>query len=130
MIQFLNDSITQFSESELALRAAESLRTGNLAEAERLCRKALASDASHPVACYVQGSLFDQRGQKSQAIAFLRRALERDPNNSGLHHYLGVVLSSVNKSAPAEICLREAVRLNPMDPQGPGKPCSDSPCPE
>ena len=40
--------MTQFSESKLASQAAESLRAGNLTEAERLCREALASDASHP----------------------------------------------------------------------------------
>ena len=113
MIQFLNDSI----ESELASQAADSLRTRNLAEAERLCLEALATDATHPVACFVQGRLFDQRGQKTQAIDFLRRALERDPNNSGLHHYLGVVLGSVGESTPAEISLCEAVRLNPTDPE-------------
>ena len=112
MIQFLNDSI----ESDLASQAADSLRTGNLTEAQRLCREALASDARHPVACFVQGSLFDRMGQKSQAIAFLRRALERDPNNSGLHHYLGVILGGVGESIPAEIYLCEAVRLNPTDP--------------
>jgi len=109
--------MTQFYESKLALQAAESLRAGNLAEAQRLCREALTSDASHPVACFVQGSLFDRRGQKSEAIDFLRRALERDPNNSGLHHYLGVVLGGVGETTPAEISLREAVRLNPTDPE-------------
>ena len=117
MIQFLNDSTSQFPESELALQAAESLRAGNLTEADRLCREVLANDASHPVACFVQGSLFDRRGQKSEAITFLRRALERDQSNSGLHHYLGVVLGSVNESTSAETSLREAVRLNPTDPE-------------
>lgn len=109
--------MTQFSESELAVQAAESLRTGNLAEAERLCRQVLASDAGHPVACFVQGSLFDRRGQKSEAIAFLRQALEHDPGNAGLHHYLGVVLGGVNERSLAELSLCEAVRLNPADPE-------------
>lgn len=109
--------MVQSCEFELASQAAESLRSGNLAEAERLCRKALASDASHPVACFVQGSLFEQRGEKSQAIAYFRRALERDPSNSGLHHYLGVVLGSVNESRPAEASLSEAARLNPTEPE-------------
>jgi len=108
--------MTQFSESELALHAAESLRTGNLAEAE-LCQEVLASDASHPVACFVQGSLFDRKGQKTEALVFLRQALERDPENAGLHHYLGVVLGSVNESSLAERSLREAVRLNLTDPE-------------
>jgi tetratricopeptide (TPR) repeat protein len=107
--------IIQSLESELALQATDSLRNGNLAEAERLSQEALASDASHPMACFVQGSLFDQRGQKFEAIGFLRRALERDPGNSGLHHYLGVVLHSIKESTPAETSLREAVRLNPTD---------------
>ena len=101
----------------LASQAAESLRTGNLTAAERLCREVLASDAGHPVACFVQGSLLDRSGQKSQAITFLRRALERDPNNSGLHHYLGVVLGGVGESTQAEISLCEAVRLKPTDPE-------------
>ncbi len=57
------------------------------------------------MACFVQGSLLDRRGQKSEAITFLRRALERDPGNSGLHHYLGVVLGSVGESTLAEISL-------------------------
>jgi len=43
--------------------------------------------------------------------------LARDPNNAGLHHYLGVVLGSVSESIPAEISLLEAVRLNPTDPE-------------
>ena len=109
--------MTQFSQSELASNAVESLRIGNLVEAERLCHEVFATDASHPVACFVQGRLLDGRGQKSEAIAFLRQALERDPNNSGLHHYLGVVLGSANESTPAEASLLEAVRLNPTDPE-------------
>jgi tetratricopeptide (TPR) repeat protein len=107
----------QSLEFELALQAAESLRTGNLAEAERLCQQVLVNDASHPVACFVQGSLFDRRGQKSEAITVLQQALERDPCNAGLHHYLGVVLASLNEGSRAERSLREAIRLNPTDPE-------------
>jgi len=107
----------QSLESQLALNAVENLRIGNLVEAERLCREVLAADASHPVACFVQGRLLDGRGQKSEAIAFLRQALDRDPSNSGLHHYLGVVLGSVSESTPAERSLLEAVRLSPTDPE-------------
>ena len=117
MAQSLNSPMIQSPESALALQAAESLRTGNLAEAERLCHEVLVNDASHPVACFVQGSLFDRRGQKSEAITFLQQALERDPCNAGLHHYLGVILASVKEASLAERSLREAIRLNPTDPE-------------
>lgn len=105
------------SESDLATRAAENLRIGNLAEAERLCREVLASDASHPVACFVQGCLFERQGQKSLAVTSLRQALQRDPGNAGLHHYLGVLLAGVNEGPLAVRSLDEAVRLNPSDPE-------------
>ncbi len=105
----------QSLESELASNAVESLRIGNLVEAERLCREVFATDASHPVACFVQGRLLDARGQKSEAIAFLRQALERDPSNSGLHHYLGVVLGSASESTPQRLpSLRQFASIQPI----------------
>ena len=119
MARWFNDNrpMTQVSEHELALTAIENLRIGNLVEAERLCQEVFATDASHPVACFVKGRLLDGKGQKSEAIAFLRQALERDPSNSGLHHYLGVMLGSARESSRAEMSLLEAVRLNPADPE-------------
>jgi tetratricopeptide (TPR) repeat protein len=102
---------------EVALQAAECLNGGNFAEAERLSREVLSGDASHPVACFVQGRLLDAGGHTSEAILLLRRALERDPSNAGLHHYLGALLTSAGDSPQAELSLREAARLNPTDPE-------------
>jgi tetratricopeptide (TPR) repeat protein len=96
--------------------AMSAYRAGNLAEAERLCRKIIASDpqcfdAVHLLAV-VQASL----GQREKAIASYDRAISLRPNDAALFSNRGVVLKDLKRFGEALASFDRALAIEPRMP--------------
>jgi tetratricopeptide (TPR) repeat protein len=86
---------------------------GRLSEAEALCRKALAIDATHFDALHLLGVVQQQTGDGSGAVASLEKAIAVAPGNWSAHSNLGLAYLAVNRLDQAEASLRKAVALRP-----------------
>ena len=86
---------------------------GNLAEAERLFRSAVAADPSYAEAYSNFGHLLQQRGRPKEAIAVLRRAIELKPGHAAAHFNLGNAFKQCGRSDEALAAYRRVVALKP-----------------
>jgi Flp pilus assembly protein TadD len=92
-------------------------QTGNLQQAEALCRQILQAEPGHAGALQLLGLLAYQAGRHEVAIAHLRQALALNPADAGCQFKLAVVLMSQGQTAEAIACYRQVLRLNPEHDQ-------------
>lgn len=62
-----------------------------------------------------QGNVFDDDGQRAQAIQEWERAVQLDPEHGGAHYNLGLAYADDGKTEFALFELRQAVKLDPFD---------------
>ncbi|HWY88356.1 MAG TPA: tetratricopeptide repeat protein [Gemmataceae bacterium] len=98
--------------SELFTTALAHHQSGNLQQAEALCREVLQAEPAHAQAHQLLGLLAHRAGHHEVAIALLRRAVGLNPDEPNCHFDLGAVLASRARIAEAVACYREALRLN------------------
>ena len=88
-------------------------RAGRLAEAERLYRGILTTDANHFPVLFMLGILQAQRGDFPEAERLLGRAVELNPNDIGVRFNYGNVLLRLNRLDDAFTSFGKALALNP-----------------
>ena len=93
--------------------AIAALRAGNAAQAEQLCRQALAQDQRDFDALHVLGVIHAQRQQYDEAEKLMRAALAVDPNMPPCLHNYGNVLSRLKRYEEAIRCYRQALARAP-----------------
>lgn len=91
----------------------EAHRTGNMALAESCYRAALAAKSDHADACALLGIVVGARGDVAQAMAFVDRAVEIDPQAGLLHFHRGTVLMAAQQLPEAITAFRRAATLQP-----------------
>lgn len=69
----------------LALR---HLQAGDLARAERVCKKALKREPRNPQAMYLMGVIVHHRGRPTEALNLLEKAAQRQPDNPDCQYNL------------------------------------------
>jgi tetratricopeptide (TPR) repeat protein len=84
---------------------------GDLAEAERLFRRALALSDKHFYAYYDLGRLLVKARRYEEALPLLRRGAEIKPDNAGVHYQQFIALSRLKRAAEAERALAVFKRL-------------------
>jgi Tfp pilus assembly protein PilF len=88
-------------------------RAGELAEAERLYRRALELAPEHADAIHLLGMLAFQRGDLDGAAATIRRAIALHPAAASYHSNLGNVLQALGELDEAAASYRQALTLRP-----------------
>src|SRR5439155_6880138 len=104
--------------SELTLHEAIRLglreqQGGNLREAERLYRHALAIDANHPDALHLLGIVAHQSGDDRAALELIRRAIAARPDIAAFHNNLGNILKRLRQLPEAIAAYERALELAP-----------------
>ena len=95
-----------------ALRAAsECHRSGDLGEAESICRQILVADAADADALYLLGMVHYGRGELPQAARLIERAIAARPENPLYHYNLGSVYRALHLRAEAAECYWRATTL-------------------
>jgi len=91
--------------------AAYHFRTGQIAEAERLCRDVLTFDRDHTDAHHLLGMIAFRVGRHDAAIELIGRALALNGRNADGHFNLAQVLRAVGRLDEAAVHLAQATEL-------------------
>jgi tetratricopeptide (TPR) repeat protein len=95
-------------------QAALHEQSGDLEQAEQLCRQILRVDPANADAHHLLGLVTQRIGTREAGIALIRQAIALDPFQAAYHSNLGVALHKQGQMAEAIACYREALRLNPQ----------------
>ena len=101
---------------QLLLAAQALIQARNLPGAIARCREALVLEPSNAQARALVGACQLELGQTEEAIATAKLGLAAAPDSVPLHRVLGLAAAARNEFFLADQHLREAVRLNPIDP--------------
>jgi len=94
-------------------KALENQRAGNFAEAERLCREALAGNARDADAAHLLGLIALQTERAALAIESLQKAVALNGSVATFHSNLGWALRANGRLEEAVACFRKAIALKP-----------------
>jgi predicted O-linked N-acetylglucosamine transferase (SPINDLY family) len=92
--------------------AVRHFRAGNLAEAERLCRKICSTVPDHAATFHLLGMVAHQRGRED-AADLIGRAVALAPDSAEMHNDFGVVLGAHGRVAEAVASFSRATEINP-----------------
>lgn len=93
--------------------ALAAFRAGQVAEADRLCRNALALEARHAGSLHLRGVIAARNGRYEQARSLIAKAIEVDGAVPDFHNSLGITLGSLGRRADAIDSYRRAIALAP-----------------
>ena len=88
---------------------------GNVAAAEREWRATLEANPANAIVLNNLGLVMSKEKRFPEAVAFFRRAMRRKPNYTDPHLNLGSVLRQMGDDSQAELQLRAAVALSPLN---------------
>jgi tetratricopeptide (TPR) repeat protein len=97
----------------LANLAAIQLERGNLADAEKNVKKALAGTPDDAYSLSILGYVKFRQEKYDEALDALSRAAKLNPQSAEIQNYLGVTLSHKGLRGPAETALRKAITIDP-----------------
>jgi tetratricopeptide (TPR) repeat protein len=93
--------------------AWQQFRLGRTSDAETRCVDVLTHRGDDPAALFLLASIWEQRGQYTEAVGLLRRAIARAPLVAEYHLNLGAILGRLGNFDDSVAALREAIRLRP-----------------
>ena len=99
--------------SDTLQSALAHARSGNLAEAEKLCENLLAQPAVEPEARHLLGVIRNIQLRYAEAEPLLRQAVAEQPAIAKYHSNLGNALRGLERLDEAEACYRQALALDP-----------------
>ncbi|NOT61597.1 MAG: tetratricopeptide repeat protein [Acidobacteria bacterium] len=104
------DAIVQMVLSSVQLQA------GNLNEAEKAARQALALDATNPSSTLQLASVLDRNRKNDEAEKLLRDLMQRAPDNATVLNNLGYALAERGEKLPEALALIErALTIEPLN---------------
>jgi protein O-GlcNAc transferase len=92
--------------------AFKEYQTGNLQQAENICKNLLKNHPDNAEALYLLGIIYFQRGDYDSAINYIQRTLKFN-NNADAYHILGLSFQQKRQLDKAIRYYRKAVQLNP-----------------
>src|SRR5258707_11658060 len=99
------NAMTNKADAEAAANlfalAVQQHRAGNLAEAERIYREALARDPNHFDSLHLLGIIGQQSGRYDLAVDMIGRAVALNESSATFHNNLAQALPVVGRSADA-----------------------------
>jgi tetratricopeptide (TPR) repeat protein len=91
-------------------------RAGRSREAERACRRILATEPQHARALHLLALIADRAGRKADAVGLAQRAAACAPDDAVIQHSLGDLLLSRGNGADAIAAYERARALDPGSP--------------
>jgi tetratricopeptide (TPR) repeat protein len=101
--------------TESIKKVGRLIATGQLDEAERICRNALADGAPDAISYINLGHIAYQKRSFDEAIGFLEAALAIDPDSSPALYNLGVISDQSGDLDAAESYYRRAIAADPQN---------------
>jgi protein O-GlcNAc transferase len=97
----------------LVAMAAQALGSGNLPEAQALCRRVLDRDPENPDALHLFAVLALRAGNGAAALKHLKAAVKAAPERADIQNNLGNALTSLGRSEEAAAAFARAAEMNP-----------------
>jgi tetratricopeptide (TPR) repeat protein len=94
-------------------RAVRYHQTGQLEQAEIICRKILASHPDQPDALHLLGVIAHQTGNHRVSLSLITKAIQKNPENPQYFCSIGDVLNDNNQITDAISSYRKALHLKP-----------------
>lgn len=107
------DKADAAAAANLFALAVQQHQAGNLAEAERIYREALARDPNHFDSLHLLGIIGQQTGRYDLAIDMIGRAVALNESSATFHNNLAEALRVAGRHAEAATHARRAVELEP-----------------
>jgi tetratricopeptide (TPR) repeat protein len=111
----LLDDLAAQGDTAATLAAAQSFqRVERYTDSIPMLERLTAREPGSPVAHFLLGAAYDRTGQRSKALAELRRVLQIDPDFPAALNYLGYALAEAKESLDEALTLvQRAVALEP-----------------
>jgi predicted TPR repeat methyltransferase len=90
-----------------------SLRSGQIDDAETICRKILEVAPDHPDATHYLGIVEHKNGRTAEGLALIRRSLELAPAQPDWHSNFGILLQAQDDLEGAIESFRQALTIDP-----------------
>jgi predicted O-linked N-acetylglucosamine transferase (SPINDLY family) len=94
--------------------AIEHYTSGDLQQAENICKKILKKKSNSADALHILGVIYSQRGLQNLAIQYINKALQIDPNFIDAYNNLGNIYQTMQQFDDAILYYQKALRLNPI----------------
>lgn len=99
--------------NEAMYLAVQSLRAGDLEQAERIFKEILKIQPDNADALQLLGVIFYQNGSYNAAMEYMEKALLYAPANADVHNNLGIILQSKGQFDESIACYQKALQLRP-----------------
>lgn len=99
--------------SDALAEALKCQQTGQLSQAEKLCRQLLAADSMQPDAWHILGIVMGQMGRKELAVQYLKETLRLKPDLAEGYINLGNALREAGRLPEAETAYKKCLELRP-----------------
>jgi tetratricopeptide (TPR) repeat protein len=99
--------------NNLIQSAFDQYKSGNLEQAESICRGILEAEPDNAEAYHLLGLVFYRLGDYRKALKNVRKAVRLDESNADAFFDLGNILQEEGQTAKAITNYRKAVKLNP-----------------
>src|SRR5262245_56468035 len=99
--------------NQLFASAVQCMQTGQLAEAERLCREILATAPDDVASIHLLGFVAYKAGRPNDAIDLIGRAIALDETNPDCHFNIGLALLAAGRVPEAVTHFNRATALKP-----------------
>jgi tetratricopeptide (TPR) repeat protein len=97
------------------IRAADCIRTGDLAQAESLLREVLRKKPQNPDALHLLGLVAHLLGKYQPAASLIEKAIEGRPSDSRMHSNCGEAYRRLGDLDRACLFIRRALELDPQN---------------
>lgn len=102
---------------EMLNEALRFQQTGQLSQAEKLCRQVLAADSMQVDAWHILGIVMGQMGRKELAVQYLKEALRLRPEFPEAQLNLGNALREASRHSEAVAAYQKCLQLRPDLPE-------------
>jgi tetratricopeptide (TPR) repeat protein len=93
--------------------AIEYYQSGDLQQAENICRKILRKEPNNADALHCLGVIYSQRGEHDRAIDYIKRALQIDPEFADAYNNLGNIFQEIKQLDEAIASYEKALQIKP-----------------
>ena len=95
-------------------QAARQINTGNYAGAEKICRDVLQQEPNDATAWYYLSMIVQHQGSVEAALDHVEQAIQSGGLQPSFCMLKGNLMQDLGRLAEAEVCFREAIRLQPQ----------------
>lgn len=101
--------------NKMITKASMMQRSGNLSDAEEICRQILKDIPKHADTLHLLGVILHQKGRDKDAVKILSKAIESNPGNLNFYKNIILILKGTGNVSAAEGYMKKALNVQSKD---------------